>query len=86
VGETRSAGFLCALELVKNKENREFFDDRGDAGTLCRDICFDNGLVMRAIEDTMVIAPPLVTTKEQIDELLSLVKICLDLTAEKVDQ
>ncbi|HJL60819.1 MAG TPA: aspartate aminotransferase family protein, partial [Pseudomonadales bacterium] len=50
------------------------------------DICFDNGLVMRAIEDTMVIAPPLVTTKEQIDELLSLVKICLDLTAEKVDQ
>lgn len=81
VGETRSVGFLCALELVKNKQNREFFDDRGKVGTLCRDICFNNGLVMRAIEDTMVISPPLVMTKEQIDELLSLVTECLDQTA-----
>ena len=80
-----SAGFLCALELVKNKERREFFDDRGDVGTLCRDICFDNGLIMRAIEDTMVISPPLVMTREQTDELLALVAVCLDQTAEKLD-
>ena len=85
VGETRSVGFLCAIELVKNKQGREFFDDRGDVGTLCRDICFNNGLVMRAIEDTMVISPPLVMTKEQIDELLSLVTECLDQTASKLD-
>ncbi|HIG42435.1 MAG TPA: aspartate aminotransferase family protein [Gammaproteobacteria bacterium] len=84
VGETRSTGFLCALELVKNKQTREFFDDRGDVGTLCRDICFDSGLVMRAIEDTMVISPPLVMTLEQTDELLALVAVCLDLTAEKI--
>ncbi len=39
---------------------------------------------MRAIEDTMVICPPLVMTKEQIDELLSLVAECLDQTASKL--
>lgn len=84
VGETRSAGFICALELVKDKKSRTFFDDRGKAGTLCRDICFDKGLVMRAIEDTMVISPPLVTTRDQIDEMQALISECLDLTAEQL--
>ena len=81
VGETRGAGFLRALELVKNKQSREFFDPAGSAGQICRDICFNNGLVMRAIRDTMVVSPPLTMTREQIDELIELVNKCLDLTA-----
>ena len=81
VGETRGAGFLRALELVKNKQSREFFDPVGSAGQICRDICFNNGLVMRAIRDTMVVSPPLTMTREQIDELIELVNKCLDLTA-----
>ena len=81
VGETRGAGFLRALELVKNKQSREFFDPIGSAGQICRDICFNNGLVMRAIRDTMVVSPPLTMTREQIDELIELVNKCLDLTA-----
>jgi putrescine aminotransferase len=84
VGEARSVGLIGAIELVKNKQTREFFDDRGDVGTLCRDICFNNGLIMRAVEDTMVISPPLVITQTQTDELLSLVSDCLDQTAEKL--
>lgn len=81
VGETRGVGFLRALELVKNKQPREFFDPVGSAGQICRDTCFNNGLVMRAIRDTMVVSPPLIMTREQIDELIELVNKCLDLTA-----
>ena len=84
VGETRGVGFLRALELVKNKHTREFFDPVGDAGQKCRDICFNNGLVMRAIRDTMVVSPPLIMTREQIDELIELVNKCLDLTAREL--
>ena len=84
VGEARIAGLIGALELVKDKATRQFFDDRGAVGTLCRDICFDSGLVMRAIEDTMVISPPLCITTEQIDELISLVIRCLDQTAKQI--
>ena len=82
VGETRGVGFLRGLELVKNKREREFFDPVGSAGQICRDICFDNGLVMRAIRDTMAISPPLTMTREQVDELIELVCNCLDLTAK----
>ena len=84
VGETRGVGFLRALELVKNKQAREYFDPVGSAGQICRDICFNNGLVMRAIRDTMVISPPLIMTREQIDELIELVNKCLDLTAREL--
>ena len=84
VGEARIAGLIGALELVKDKATRQFFDDRGAVGTLCRDICFDSGLVMRAIEDTMVISPPLCITTEEIDELISLVIRCLDQTAKQI--
>jgi putrescine aminotransferase len=84
VGEVRGVGFVAALELVRDKATRTFFDKRGEVGTLCRDICFENGLVMRAVQDTMIISPPLIMRREQIDELISLAHKCLDLTAKEL--
>jgi putrescine aminotransferase len=81
VGEARGVGFIAALELVADKATRRFFADRGDVGLICRDHCFSNGLVMRAVRDTMIIAPPLVMERAQIDELIEKAWRCLDLTA-----
>ncbi|TLX64974.1 aspartate aminotransferase family protein [Stutzerimonas nosocomialis] len=80
VGEARGVGMLGALELVKDKKTRERFTNQG-VGLRCRDHCFDNGLVMRAVGDTMIISPPLVIGTDEIDELLDKVRRCLDLTA-----
>lgn len=82
IGEARTLGLLGAMEIVKDKHTRERFGEPGETGTVCRDICFKNGLVMRAVGDTMIISPPLVITREQIDELVSLARTCLDQTAE----
>lgn len=81
VGEARGVGFIGALELVADKVGRRFFPDRGDVGLICRDHCFANGLVMRAVRDTMIIAPSLVMQRPQIDELIEKAWRCLDLTA-----
>jgi putrescine aminotransferase len=35
---------------------------------------------MRAVGDRMIIAPPLIMTVEQIDELLAAIALCLDKT------
>jgi putrescine aminotransferase len=80
VGEARSIGLIGALELVRDKGSRRFFDNRGEVGTICRDFCFQNGLIMRAVRDTMIISPPLVISLEQIDELAEKAWRCLDLT------
>lgn len=84
VGEARSAGFLGALELVKNKKKKQTFQPQGKAGMLCRDLCFENGLVMRAVRDAMIISPPLIITKSEIDELISIARKCLDMAATQL--
>ncbi|HMM76485.1 MAG TPA: aspartate aminotransferase family protein [Gammaproteobacteria bacterium] len=81
VGEVRGIGFIGALELVKDKATRERYAPLGEVGTLCRDFCFANGLVMRAVWDTMIISPPLVMSHAEIDELVTRARHCLDLTA-----
>jgi len=82
VGEVRGVGLIAAIELVKNKKTHELFAPIGDVGMKCRDYCFSNGLVMRAVRDAMVLAPPLIITRAEIDELIGLAKHCLDLTAK----
>jgi putrescine aminotransferase len=82
VGEVRGVGMLAAMELVQDKENRRSFPRESHVGTICRDHCFANGLVMRAIRDTMVLAPALVINESEIEQLLRKAKLCIDLTAK----
>ena len=76
VGETRGVGMMAALELADN-DGRRFVVDNG-AGTLCRDLSVQNGLVMRAVGDAMIIAPPLVISHAEVDELIAKAKKTLD--------
>ena len=82
VGETRMVGLMGALELVQDKETLERFPEKRGAGTICRDIFVDNGLVLRAVGDTLVCAPPLVLRREEADELADKAWECLDLAAK----
>ncbi len=79
VGEVRGVGLLGAIELVQDKATRKRYEGKG-VGMICRQFCFDNGLIMRAVGDTMIIAPPLVISKAEIDELVTKARKCLDLT------
>ncbi|NIM69188.1 MAG: aminotransferase class III-fold pyridoxal phosphate-dependent enzyme [Xanthomonadales bacterium] len=84
IGEARSIGLMGALEIVRDKGSRERFAKDLHAGTRCRDRCIETGLVMRAVGDSMIVAPPLVITREQIDELVEKAWQALDLTAESL--
>ena len=79
VGEVRGVGLLGAIELVQDKATRKRYEGKG-VGMICRQFCFDNGLIMRAVGDTMIIAPPLVISTAEIDELVAKARQCLDLT------
>ncbi len=78
VGEARTLGLFGALELVPRKPSRQFFPERGTVGTRARDLCVQNGLVMRAVWDTLITAPPLVITRAEIDELVAKTHTTLD--------
>lgn len=78
VGEVRGIGLIAALELIKDKATRQRWVAGGKVGGLCRDFCTANGLVMRATGDTMLISPPLVISKSEIDELIEKARKSLD--------
>ena len=80
VGEVQSCGLMAALQLVKDKAKGTAFPAELEVGMVCRGHCFGNGLIMRAVGDRMIIAPPLVITRAQIDEMMALIRRCLDLT------
>ncbi len=78
VGETRSFGFLAAIELVKHKATRERFPGEGAAAVKVRDHAIANGLMVRATGDTMIMSPPLIWTQETIDMALDRLARALD--------
>ncbi len=84
VGDAETCGFMAGLVLVKSKSPITMFDASLDVGMVCRGHCFGNGLIMRAVGDRMIVAPPLVTTCAQIDEMMALMVTCLDLTYDDV--
>ena len=80
VGEVRMKSFIGAVELVKDKDKREMFEETGVVGGICRDYCIENGLVMRAVRDGMIFCPPLIFNNNHIDELVEKLKKSLDQT------
>jgi len=78
VGDVRGAGYLFALELVKDKETRESFTD-DESEWLLRGFLsgrlFERGLICRADDrgDPVVqISPPLVAGKQEFDEMVGI--------------
>ncbi|MCO6391975.1 aminotransferase class III-fold pyridoxal phosphate-dependent enzyme [Aliihoeflea aestuarii] len=82
VGEVRSFGLMAAIEIVKDKESKARFPDVGSAAASVRDHAIANGMMMRAVGDTMILSPPLIWTKETIDMACERIGKALDL-AEK---
>ncbi len=85
VGETRSLGLIGAVEIVAEKgTNRRFGGAPGKAGPIVRDLCIQNGVMIRAIRDTLVMSPPLIISQAEIDRLVGTIAKALDEAAPKL--
>jgi putrescine aminotransferase len=86
VGSAESCGFVAGLDLVRRKAARVHHQARFDptlaVGMICRGHMFENGMIMRAVGDRMIVAPPLVMTRDQVDEMVQKIRYCLDLTLD----
>ncbi|MFD0917726.1 aspartate aminotransferase family protein [Pseudahrensia aquimaris] len=81
VGEVRGMGLLAAIEIVKDRETGERFPNEGSAAVCVRDHSIEAGMMMRAVGDTMILSPPLIWTRETIDEAAAICKVALDKAA-----
>lgn len=83
-GHIDGVGLVAGIALVKDKATKELFDEDLDIGGQCRNHCFENGLIMRACGSRMVLSPPLVITRAEVDELIAKALHCFDLTLKQV--
>ncbi|SFR01706.1 aspartate aminotransferase family protein [Poseidonocella sedimentorum] len=71
VGEAKIVGMMASLALTPDKSARAAFaSSAGTVGFVCRDRCFANNLIMRHVGDRMIISPPLVISRDEIDILI----------------
>ncbi len=71
VGDIRGLGLLRAVELVADPESRAPLDPAMNVGGFVRDYCYRHGMILRNNGDILVLAPPLVVTRELIDEIVA---------------
>ena len=70
VGNARSIGLIGAIELVKNKKNKTYFDPKIAIGTRIVKNAQRNGLIVRVLQgDIVALCPPLIINGKELDIL-----------------
>ncbi len=86
IGDVRGIGHFWALELVKNRKTKESFDENGDKISLTAQVAADamnKGLFVNPWKNTLIIAPPLIITEDQIEEAIEILDKSLTIADEK---
>jgi 4-aminobutyrate--pyruvate transaminase len=74
IGEVRGLGLIAAIELVADRSTRERFDPPGAAGAKVVAEMRNRGVITRARLDSILLAPPLVITSDQVDRIIETVE------------
>ena len=82
VGDVRGVGLVAGVELVPDKPGRGTFDPVGTAGALFVARAQAGGMIIRNLQDTISVCPPLIISEGELDELLRRFGKALDETAE----
>lgn len=82
VGEVRFSGLVGGVELVRDKETKTSFDPKSGVGARAAGFAQDEGLVVRAIGDSIALCPPMVISEAELDELFDRLERALARTAD----
>jgi adenosylmethionine-8-amino-7-oxononanoate aminotransferase len=74
VGEVRGLGMMAAVELVADKATKQEFPATAKVGPRMQKEMFRRGLYTRSRGDVICLAPPLVTTAEQVDRIVEILR------------
>ncbi|MBP2313419.1 aspartate aminotransferase family protein [Azospirillum soli] len=78
VGEARGVGLIGAIELVADKAAKTPFDPVGRAGAMVSALAQENGLITRAMGDSLALCPPLIIDEADINAMFDRLTKSLD--------
>ena len=74
IGDVRGEGLLFGVEFVTDRETRQRFPAADNVGVQVREAAKRRGLLLRASHWMAVLAPPLTTSEEELDAMLSILE------------
>jgi putrescine---pyruvate transaminase len=82
VGDIRGKGLMVAIELVEDKKSKAMLAPTSPFGAQIGRIAGQHGALVRSVGNLIILSPPLISTKANMDELVR----ALDAAFSKVDQ
>lgn len=78
VGEVRGIGMMAGVELSADKANRTPFDPKLGMGSAVSTALLERGVILRALGDTIVCAPPLIISETDVHRIAGTLSDALD--------
>ena len=85
IGDIQGTGLVAALQFAEDKATRKRFANENDIAWHCRTAGFDEGLIIRSTLGRMIMAPALVATHAELDELVEKTKRAVDRTGRELN-
>ncbi len=82
VGEARGVGLVGGVELVADKTTKKAFEPKQGMGLKTANFVQEEGLIIRAIGDTLSICPPLIIQEDEINEMFDALERGLNATLD----
>ena len=74
VGEVRGVGLMACVECVADRESKDALQLDKDVGRRIDAHCHELGLLVRPLINMCVMSPPLIITKEQVDDMVAILR------------
>ncbi len=74
VGDVRAIGLIAGVEIMQDEEKRKPFNIELNVGGRLVAACRERGLISRNLQDNYLLAPPLVTTPQQIEQIVDILR------------
>ena len=74
IREVRGKGMLLGVEIVEDSVTNKPFPIENNFGAALKKTAMKNGVILRIDHDWFAVAPPLISTKEQLEEMCDLIE------------
>ncbi|RZI78725.1 MAG: aspartate aminotransferase family protein, partial [Pseudomonas sp.] len=75
---------LAALQFAEDKPTRKRFANENDLAWQCRTYGFEEGVIIRSTLGRMIMAPALIASRSELDELVEKTRLAVDRTARSI--
>jgi len=84
IGQVQGHGLVAAIQFAADKTTRQRFANENDIAWHCRSVGFEEGVIIRSTLGRMIMAPALVATHSELDELVEKTKNAVDRTGREL--